>query len=344
MLFHEWQTMFDEAGRINPHEKDWPLSRRYEQEADRLLAYPFKMPVVRSNRLIRLGSEYAWLKEGRPYYKVHPGMVKQLAHINLDNVPARFIEVPNDLISVSIRFTDPIATVIKQSGQSLLLAHQDRKDCPVGFRSVLFSKAKDLVTKGQDEYIVHLDEGVREVQQGFQCLVCNTVHFSIVGEDTIPQAMNRTIERLVEEDPIRGAAWLALKDRLEQLFRIIISIGFLANNPENGVIVPDILNRDEDAYKRAVKENDQPRIKTIVDRARRNHKHGWNVGTNEIFLEGTYPLRPHPKGEATGRELEWSHLRGGHFHPVRFGVGRERIMLKWFRTTRVRPDLPFKPE
>ena len=343
MQFNDWQSLFDEEVKFSPEEKDWTLHKRYDKESQRILAFPFKIPRVRSNRLLRLGSEYAWHQEGKPYYKVHPAIVGQLARINLDKIPARFIEIPNEYISVLIRFTDQIPTRYVEGG-TLSFESVDRDNSPVGYRSVLFTKVKELLGKDTMQFIMHLDDGARMKQGDIECAACNTLHFSVVGDETIPECITRNIDEMIRLEDFMANVVISMRDRLEQLFRIIISIGFLANNPDNGVIIPDVLNRDVDAYHKAIAANDLERQKTILERAKRNHKLGWNVGTNEMFVPVS-PLarsREHPEG--TGRELSWSHIRGGHWHPVRFGHGKEKIMLKWFRSIRVRDDLPFKPE
>ena len=46
---------------------------------------------------------------------------------------------------------------------------------------------------------------------------------------------------------------------------------------------------------------------------------------------------------AGGREFLYQHMRGGHWHTVKYGVERKLEKVMWFDETVVRPDLPPKP-
>lgn len=354
MEYHSWLSLIDEARRV--HGKDYsrlPLKEQFLKEAEALLKFPFKNPQTRIKRLIRLCMEYDWIKFGRPYYNVHPMMVKKLILTNLDKIPAKFIEVPENLPAICIRFTDNIQIRILDSNQGMhVRAAPDIKESLVGCRCALFGRYnldhEKMLHKllpecvGEDQFMLIVDEGCRCISKDdhkTHRMLCNLINFGVRGEETIPQAMERAYTEL--DGSMDQVLLMTMKDRLENLFRIIITIGFLADDP-CGIITPDLLNKDQRAYEQALARGDTAKISSLHSKAKRRHKFGWNVGTSEIFAESR-PVAS-PRGTGTGRELQWSHIRGGHPHAVRHGVGKKQIKIKWFRPTRVKPGLPFKEE
>ena len=67
---------------------------------------------------------------------------------------------------------------------------------------------------------------------------------------------------------------------LRNCLRIIATVGFMANSPEGNFFQYDVLSKDRQRFAEA----DGETRNRLIDRARRRGKHGWNVGTNEMFL------------------------------------------------------------
>lgn len=346
MQFHNWQPMLDEAGKINPKEKKLPLDERLKIEIDRIKEFPFRIKSNMYKRLLRASSEFLWATEGRPYYNIHPAMISHLSKIDLDKIPVELIEIPNDFHSICVRFSNNVP--IRYKDNEHMLFGQQEGDDPIQVRCVLFSSItnpKDLKELNLDEdrgFVMHLDEGVRTHQRGVDCVVCNTFRFTARKDETIPHALQRNLDELSKSSDQSDYLLAShLRQKIEALFKVVVSVGFLANAPEDGVIVPDVLSNDASKYKEAVSKGDQERIEVIENRAKRRGKVGWNVGTNEIFVgESGFRSKPPIKGE--GKQLQYSHIRQGHFHAVRFGKNKEKIKLKWYRSKRIREDLPFK--
>jgi hypothetical protein len=184
-----------------------------------------------------------------------------------------------------------------------------------------------------------IDEGFR-LDNGVDRLLCNNISLIIRKEQTIPEAIEDQLAHLKNKN--EKMMMLSMGERLVNLFKVIISAGFLANTPEERLVVPDVLARDKDNYTEAVKRGDQAKIEEILTRARNRDKIGYNVGTNEMFIGETNPIKT--DRTVTGKELEYSHIRGGHPHAVRYGEGKKQVKIKWYRPMRIREDLPFKTE
>lgn len=356
MQFHSWQTLTDEAGQV--HGKEWkkmPLSQQVRDELRALAEFPFKSEATRSRRIIRLGIESEWMRAGRPYYNIHPMMAAKLGKTNLDKIPARFIEVPGRFAGINIRFSDDIPIRILPANQPYHFGQApELRNTPIGFRSVLFGKfnfdGDELMARfaphmvGQDQFVLVVDEGCRCIpspSEPVQRMLANTIIFGIKPNETIPEAIQRATDEVA--GTIEEVMFRAMRERLENLFRIIITTGFLSDCPEDMLVIPDVLADDRQKYWTALQKGLTDDAARLAARAKRRGKFGWNVGTNEMFV-GQRPFQNSRSDHGTGRELTYSHIREGHPHAVRHGPGKTLVKIKWFRPTRVRPDLPFKAE
>ena len=375
MEYYSWQTMFDEYRWIHKDEKQ--IIRNLTDndiqaiETNNILTSPFRDQSNRWRRMIRLTGEGAWIRAGRPYYNVHPQMVRSLCHTNLDKIPAQFIEVPVGLDAVVFRFAEPIPTRYADNTGFTILSAEDVKHSPIYCRSVLFGKVQNedpdvvadrirgtlhgssvaektidkIIRQTYDEHkeisdflVMCIDEGFRLKDRGVERTLCNTVMICCKPGQTISEAIKTSVENASVKEQFMMTS---MGNRLTNLLRVIISSGFLANCPEDGLVVPDVLSNDRQAYQDAKKRNDQNAMNTIAERAKRRGKFGYNIGTSEMFVAEAEAAKVGRETD-TGKELSYSHIRGGHPHAVRYGEGKSKVKIKWFRPTRVRPDLPFK--
>lgn len=354
MEFYQWQTMFDEYRRYHRHDpRVKNLSDRdlYEIEVQNILNTSFKDRSNRGKRLMRLGAEYAWTRSGNPYYNVHPKMVESLCRTNLDKIPLQYVEIPDGLISVLFRFTGDVPIRYTDNSGFTVVTDESIKNSPIYCRAALFCRLDPQDVPDSEtwehEYQDHIhfflvvDEGFRFRENGLERTLCSCVAFSGHPNETITEAIQNTIASLPKKHPTR-LMMLSMEERLANLLRVIVSCGFLANSPEDRLVVPDVLSKDRNAYAEADRRRDQQRCQEIVARAHRRGKIGYNIGTNEMFV-GESHLRQGSAGHTgQGQELTYSHIRSGHPHAVRYGEGKSKVKIKWFRPTRVRPDLPFK--
>ena len=365
MEFHSWQTMIDEFKKVNAKDKSLRgLSNKelYEIEMRNIQQTNFKDQSNKTKRMLRLMMEYLWMNQGRPYYNIHPQLVSSLCKTNLDKIPASFIEMPNNFKNVCFRFSSPIPTRYTDNSGLALVSDDSIQDLPIYCKSALFTiidvnetsvnwlKENKIDLKsphlenlvGSKQLNIFIDEGFRLNFEGVDRVMCNNISLIIKPDQTIPQAIEENLLHLKKTSPERYM-YLAMGDRLINLFKVIISAGFLANTPDEGLVVPDVLSKDKDNYIAAVNRGDKEKIEEIITRAKNRDKFGYNVGTNEMFV-GEKELTKREPSTLTGRELEYSHIRGGHPHAVRYGEGKKQVKIKWYRPTRIREDLPFKIE
>jgi hypothetical protein len=310
MNYHAWTTFLDEAGLLYPREKKLPLKERQARERERIINYPFRDPLVRLKRITRLDLENDWISEGRPYYNIHPQLVPQLTRCKLDGIRGHDIEIPGDFQVVNLRFAEP---------------HPELKN----LQSVLLSKTP---TGG---FRLFADFGQRQDVDGAKCSLVVSL-----DPETLPdEDLNTAFDRFHIHHNGTETEAKAYLESLRNFFRLAVAVGFLANADEDHLLRYDVLAADRFNYEEALCRGNTIRAKALCDKAKRRGKLGWNVGTTEILMGTT--TSQHRDTTSSDRELHYSHIRTGHFHAVRFGEGKRKVKLKWFRPTQVRPDLPF---
>jgi hypothetical protein len=126
-------------------------------------------------------------------------------------------------------------------------------------------------------------------------------------------------------------AWKAEELRHIQ---VAFCVCLLATHAHDELFSPLLLRRDDDRVLTG------EALTRAVERAERlNDRKVWICGTHVLPCPSSRPETA-AEGAPTGRELKAQHIRCGHFHRVRHGVGRAQTKLLWYRPMIVRPDLP----
>lgn len=322
MDFKCWTVFMDEIARVFPDDRKLPLEERVATTRDRIRYDWFAHPEQKRKDQFRVTAEHAWLKSRKPFYNVHPQLVPQLCQTNLDKIPASFIEIPGHFGAVNLRFAAP--------------------------HSELNGAFGALFAKDDDGFILVADTGHRNRVDDLKWTICVTLPLRFHGEETIPEAYERIVKDLEQkrkvsadpEAPLTHFLAENLRDWYLNMFRLVATVGFLANCDDE-ILQRDVLSRDRRAFAEALANDDVEQGDRIAQRAVRRGKIGWNAGTNEMFA-GEYPAAKSQGAGGQGGEHKWAHIRSGHPHAVRYGPGRTKVKIKWFRPTVVRPDLPFK--
>ena len=337
--FNTWKTRFDETATFLPSLKKLPLNERIVKEAHALRCMVESGSMDEPNAVsesLRLGEEYLWMLDGKPYYNIHPKLVGQLCNCNLSNLPSSFLEVPGGFDTVLIRFADP--------SPELLVGEDEYVRCILMARSLLDLSETDsdaLFEHGKrpadlrsvaDKLTLRIDLGDRGDYDNLSYIREWTIGVRLSPDRTLDEefaSFEATAPELIAPGTRR-------REVLGNCLRLIATVGLIANSPEEKLLQYDVLSKDRQAFSKA---NDERR-QQLIDRARRRGKHGWNVGTNELFVADVPNWSASPTARSSG-EHSHAHIRTGHLHAVRCGPGRKDVKIKWFRPTVVRPDLPF---
>jgi hypothetical protein len=271
-----------------------------------------------SNR--RLIAEIEWEKLGFPYYNIHPRMVSKLCKSDLTKIPSNMLKMPHGFSVAHIRFCQqhPEFTVSKEHrseayGLSL----------PAGsfLHGILMMKGDDGVVS----FIMDFNLTDENRQPTYSI-------FGILPEEK--HSMQECIDLASASSSQPMGPYYQM---IANTMRLAVTIGFLSDNPT--ICEADVLNADRSKFIEA----DDPQREVIAARARRRGKYGFNVGTDLMFI-GERPKGERRTSAATGRELEYAHIRGGHPHAVRFGEAKKLVKIMWYVPVTVRDDLPFKKE
>jgi len=321
MNFYHWHSLYDIARK---HREERTLPKEFYKQNIATLLTGTQDP----GRLVEglLGVlEDEWYRCGQPYYNVHPAWVDQLSKGNLDKIPSECFALPHSNPTVNIRFSGPNAGLTLNNpitldaiGADTNLTTMSKGSFP---RSILI---KDLPMGEHRELIFFIDFGI-DLGDDFHA----TQKFHIVLKPGV--SLEQAFLDCCNAAPEQVALWKVLHN----LLRVVAMVGFLSEgNPE--LIDFDVLSKYRDEYPRA----DQARREVMISKSKQRGKNGWNVGNDMMFL-GEQPTHSQLQN-ATGRELNYAHIRNGHPHAFRYGPGRTQVKIKWVLPTVVRPDKPFK--
>lgn len=326
MNFNRWNTDWDDfrQGRSISGISEEDFWQQRKEQVDRLGGSP-------KNEAERL-----WIEDGKPYYNVHPKLVDKFCKVNLSKVPTHLVEVPHDFQAVNIRLAcqHPQFTISKN-----LRMPKNPWNTPAikkgdYVHSFLMVKTNDYIRRA-----MHLPyiKGLIAFLLDFN-VVADRIR-TIVGvpllwqsqEDSLEDSINacRVFGDMGNDEPYCEVASSCAK--------LAVTVGFLANSRDD-LIEYDVLSKDRERYQQS---EDEAFRKKCEEKACRRGKVGWNVGNDLMFL-GDSEDRSFPSKEKNGLELQWSHIRQGHPHAVRYGPNKRLVKIMWFRPTRVRADLPFK--
>lgn len=275
----------------------------------------------------RLAAEVEWDKLGSPYYNIHTQMVPKLCKSNLDKIPSAMLKMPHGLSVVNIRFCQqhPEFTVTEEhSSENYDEYAYGKFSMPAGcfLHGVLMHKEAD-----SGIVLFFMDFGLFDKNRQPTYSL-----FGIRPNDSLSMQQCIDVAARYSSKPIHPYYSL-----IANIMRLAVTIGFLSDNPT--ICEADVLSADKSKYAVA---NDEQR-ESIAARARRRGKYGFNVGTDLMFL-GERPMGERRTSVATGRELEYAHIRAGHPHAVRYGESKKLVKVMWYVPVTVRDDLPFKKE
>lgn len=119
--------------------------------------------------------------------------------------------------------------------------------------------------------------------------------------------------------------------------RLTVAVMLLATSVHR-CVEHDVIRALRERYDNATTDEEREHL---ADKSRRRGVNGWNVGRGRC-LGLTTPHGNDTNGK-TARELNYQHVRGGHFHTVRHGPGHSLYKVMFFEPTIVRPDLQPPP-
>lgn len=318
MQFFNWVTDYCLYKQQTPKREQESYSeffpRRYQQQVDSGIP------------AFRLIAEKLWQNAGNPYYNVHPNLVPKLCNVSLNKIPSDLFKMPHGMDVVNIRFSqkhNEFMVKEPQKSDFTALATMTTGTAPAGSFVHGLLMVRSVRNDNSDASIMFVLDfnQYTSFRQPIYSL------FSIVPKNGM--SMQDCINECTGK--VRTPSYITM---IENVLRLAVTIGFLSDNPT--ICEPDVLKDDLSKFQQGTNEQRN----SLVARAKRRGKFGFNIGTDLMFL-GERPMGTR-KIHAEGRELEYAHIRAGHPHAVRYGENKKLVKIMWYVPTAVRPDLPFK--
>jgi hypothetical protein len=272
MQFHKTLAMWDSQKSMVKALPKWlPESRKIEAFYSMKLKGCEKLG---GDILNTLQSEYLWIKNRRPYYKVYPCIVDALCKLRLD---AKFPcpDIPQGQLSIRFALGKEPSTKDGIKIGSMFVTN-------VNFRS-----PSGRESKGMTIFADLLNPPNRDFMPFHITFDPNPHHYKSV-EDLIENGQDVNVK-------LSNQHYLAMKKEAQALaIRIALTTCMLADDPE--IITPDVLSEDRTRYDKASNEWKSKAEK----RAKKSGRVGWNIGKN-IDMETTpHFRRPHKAVRHTG--------------------------------------------
>lgn len=276
--------------------------------------------------------ELDWCRGNKPYYKLFPDMLDMLLASGID-VPSSFVHTPLPTICLRLPTDHGIEALRAPNGEPL--------------RAV-------LVMESASGNKARISDVVSEASQNRRQLLMWS-HFGEHSEyptgsgEVYPVVAFQVVDILDEDAKFEDNMQESMKmgrydwdkdafvppETMLNVLRLTVGACLLATNAAD-LIEADVLNKHVARY-RTADDKERQRLHEV---AKRRGKYGWRMG-REISLPSRCVAGEANDG-STPRALSHSHLRRGHFHIVRYGEGKRKLRVAWFRPTIVRSDLPAK--
>lgn len=281
------------------------------------------LPTTKTTNHFALMADLGWYQARKPYYKIWPGVFDAFIKTPLD-VDAELLMFSHQAFAIQLPRTDPPMLNWKMGdhnawieGLLVIGYHKENKVTIVIKMTIQSDHGRPY--PGNLTRIHHLSYGER-------------------------------IEKLVglQPDPTydpQGQLFFVPVSISDACLRICIATAFLSTGSHK-VLEYDVLAKHLQLYRELKAQGQDDKMRDLERKAKEKGKFGWHIGNGRQQRELSLPRGMDyntAHNEAGGRELLYSHVRGGHWHTVVCGEKRAKRKIEWFEPTIVRADLPLKP-
>lgn len=313
--------------------KDLQYNQLYDLLLDNFLKeFPDNHP-HKARSINQLMSERHWYNLGCPYYKIYPAVIDQFIKTDI-NIDAALLKPPHSSFVIKLP-EEPILSFRDKDRnyyvRTILVYHAAEE-----YKTSRFSGLEK--TKDQEALMLWVDTN-ESFEDKTPILYFHRAIFPREEEIKTIDECFEPIADVGHEDT--GAIIPA--SIVEAVLRLTVGVCFLATGSHK-ILEYDVLKKHLAQYRRLHEENQKR--KELEKKAKRLGKFGWNIG---IDKEGRHLSLPRGVTyaeairNAGGRELLYQHVRGGHWHKIRYGEKHSKVKVVWIDATKVRPDLPPKP-
>lgn len=281
-----------------------------------------KFPFIRFTHYMNMVAEQNWYKNHMPYYKVWPGIFDTFIKTRID-IKTKLLNFSHNTFAIRLPIIDePILTFNYMGNKAWV-------------ESIIIQgmKINDDYTRFSMKVIYRADN------KEYSCP--GTFNKALIMENNKTIEEEFGTEEIVEKD-YNDKEYIIPSSIVDSCCRLSVAVCFLSTGSHK-VLEYDVLSKHLQKY-RELEDNNKKKL--YEQKAKEKGKFGWNIGVGR----GDRNLKL-PRGvsyeqaykDAGGRELLYQHIRGGHWHTVKYGKDKKETKVVWFEDTVVRKDLPPKP-
>lgn len=259
MKWYEYQTIH-QAVSASPVGRSLTKGR----SAAEWTAEQARQPVQSQEAIMhwRFVAEAEWLRLGRPYYSVWPGLGESLVRLSLA-LPSELVpSLPESALLIRTSANHPIT--VDGGAIRHVLATEGRFD----------NRSRSLV--------LHVDAGAGRIGDPPIEDYWQVTLRLLVGE-SLEESIARS--RDGSTTSLKATEWAVL----EAALRLVCTVCLLARDPS--IVEPDVLSSDEERAESARRSGDTTELERLVDKARRRGRKGWTIG-RRLEVDPHY-RRPH---------------------------------------------------
>ncbi|MFA5767091.1 MAG: hypothetical protein WC919_04160 [Candidatus Paceibacterota bacterium] len=188
--------------------------------------------------------EYYWIRTGKPYYRLYPGVIKPFLRLDADKVDTGLLKIPtNNTLMIQM----PVGGVVVNG---------------IELRNIVLCKVNinDRQSDGMYAMIEYAEEGTMPHEN-------EKIYTAYL---TTPFKSGLMLGALLNESSVTVEGGMAIPKELQKAaIKIVAVCLLLENDPE--VIQPDVLNDDLAKFKQTL----DPKY---IEKAKRRGKFGWVIG------------------------------------------------------------------
>lgn len=249
--------------------------------------------------------EMTYWEKRRPYYLVHSPIIKSLSKMRLDVVTVDMVSLPVEIVSMRLPADDRSFWIdTKNQGRLYCKTILCWLSDIIDLGTLSKSRGDTIADAGTLRTMtMYFDFG--EVHEGTP--IASWVQLVLHAGMTIQQCVDDVLTRRDEVDEEgHNVEEDITPEMLKRLSAFVIGVSLLSQSAEDSIIVPDVLAKDKEKF---AKTGDA----SIVEKAHRTGKIGWEIGAN-------IEVSPHYRS-GTPLAVYWT------------GVGRTQMTLRPRRST-----------
>lgn len=290
-----------------------------------------------TSEMVTLNSEYNWVVQGRPYFKVYPDMARAMSEVSVD-LPSSSIMFPFNVFAIIL--ADDDGNDFRDEGHSPVMS--------IMVSEAFFSDARD-----DGSFRVKMNrDGTMDLRGGDSRSL--RVNFNLRGDDGEVASYDATygLDSLKDIEDSFGDVWrsgvhqnsepgeyVPSADLYLKVIRLAVVCTFFGTD-RHELVLPDVKRKVIDRTMSRTGCSEIDAIKSEKDKAVRDGCKSWTIGKEISLPRPVYTGSGKDDTRGGAREISYGYVRRGFLRMQPCGEGRSQRRLVFVHPHVVRPDLP----